>query len=63
MIDDIQAQNAAVLDHVLGYIPEQLHPLACKSASAISAGALAITWLLGVAMIPLMILAKTGVLH
>ena len=63
MIDDIQDQNAAAFDRVLALIPENLHPLTCKTASALSVTALAASWVLGLAMIPLMILAMTGVLH
>lgn len=63
MIDDIQDQNAAAFNRVLALIPENLHALTCKTANALSMTALAASWVLGLAMIPLMILAMTGVLH
>lgn len=63
MINEVYDPNAAALERVLAWIPENYRPLACKLTGVLSAGVLAMTWLLGLSLVPLMVLAMAGVLQ
>lgn len=62
MNHDVQTQNDT-LERALARVPETWQPLASRLAGSLAVAALAISWGLGMALIPLMILAMTGVLN